>query len=309
VFAGTPAFAVPAFEALVQSDHEIVGVLTQPDRPRGRGQRVAASAVKGAAQAHGLNVSQPGSLRSDAVIQELKSLRADVLVVVAYGLLLPRQVLDVPRLGSLNIHASLLPRWRGAAPIQRALLAGDTTTGVTIMLMDAGLDTGPILLQRAIDIEAEETAGALQGRLASLGAQALVETLDRWPRGDLAPEPQPSTGVTLAPRIDKTEALIDWTQDAERLDRQVRAFNPWPIAETRFDGEQLRIHRARRVEPGAAAAGLTPGQVMSADASGVKVQCGRGRLLLLELQRPGGRVLAARDVANSLPLLGRALGS
>jgi methionyl-tRNA formyltransferase len=189
VFAGTPAFAVPAFEALVRSDHEVVGVLTQPDRPRGRGQRVGASAVKEAAQTHGLAVSQPGSLRGDAVVQELKSLRPDLLVVVAYGLLLPRQVLDVPGLGCLNIHASLLPRWRGAAPIQRALLAGDMTTGVTIMLMDAGLDTGPILLQRPIDIESDATAGALQGRLAKLGAQALVETLERWPRGDLTPHP------------------------------------------------------------------------------------------------------------------------
>lgn len=308
MFAGTPAFAVPAFEALVQSDHEVVGVLTQPDRPRGRGQRMGASAVKEAAQAHGLPVSQPGSLRADAVIQELKSLRADLLVVVAYGLLLPRQVLDVPRLGCLNIHASLLPRWRGAAPIQRALLAGDNTTGVTIMLMDAGLDTGPILLQRSIDIESDATAGALQGRLAKLGAQALVETLERWPRGDLTPHPQPASGVTLAPRIEKREALIDWAQDSERIDRQVRAFNPWPIAETRLDGEQLRVHRAQPVEPGATAAGVAPGQVVSADASGVRVQCGRGRLLILELQRPGGRVLAARDVANSLPLLGRALG-
>lgn len=299
---------MPALEALVQSKHEVVGVLTQPDRPSGRGRQVSASPVKRAAQAHALPLSQPGSLRSEAVVAELAGLRPDVLVVVAYGLLLPQPVLDIPRLGSLNIHASLLPRWRGAAPIQRALLAGDTTTGVTIMLMDAGLDTGPILLQRSIGIDAGETAGALQARLARLGAQALLDTLDRWPGGDLAPQAQPDSGVTLAPRIAKSEALVDWTEDAERLDRRIRAFHPWPIAETRLDGEQLRIHRAKPVDPGAMPAGTAPGSVISTAGSGVTVQCGRGRLLLLELQRPGGRVLGARDVANALHLVGRTLG-
>ncbi|MDB6087927.1 MAG: Methionyl-tRNA formyltransferase [Gammaproteobacteria bacterium] len=243
-FAGTPDFAVPALEALLRSGHRVVGVLTQPDRPKGRGRQIAASPVKTAALAHGIPVSQPQSLKAEADRVELAAWRPDVLVVVAYGLILPRAVLALPRFGCINIHASLLPRWRGAAPIQRAILAGDTETGVTIMLMDVGLDTGPMLLQERVPITASDTGGSLHDRLAALGASALLEGLDKHAAGTLAAVPQPSEGVTYAAKIEKAEALIDWTRDARAIERQIRAFNPWPIAETRLDGEQLRVFAA-----------------------------------------------------------------
>jgi methionyl-tRNA formyltransferase len=243
-FAGTPDFSVPALEALLGSTHEVVGVLTQPDRPKGRGRQIAASPVKETALAHGVPVSQPQSLKDEAGRADLASWQPDVLVVVAYGLILPRAALTLPRLGCLNIHASLLPRWRGAAPIQRAILAGDAKSGVTIMLMDAGLDTGPMLLKKEVLIARTDTGGSLHDRLAVVGASAILEALEGYSSGNLPAVPQPTEGVTYAAKIEKAEALIDWAQDAIEIERKVRAFNPWPVAESRLDGEQLRVFEA-----------------------------------------------------------------
>src|SRR5262245_32216514 len=247
VFAGTPEFSVQPLAALRGSAHRVVAVYTQPDRPAGRGQQVAMSAVKQYALQHGLPVEQPQSLRDPAAVEKLASWSADLMVVVAYGLLLPQAALSIPRLGCVNIHASLLPRWRGAAPIQRAILAGDAQTGTTIMLMDPGLDTGPMLLQRRLTIEAHDTGGSLHDRLAIQGAEALVEALSGLEGGTLQSIPQPSDGVTYAAKLDKAEARIDWTAPAIDIERKVRAFNPWPIAETRYEGEQLRVLRATAV--------------------------------------------------------------
>ena len=244
-FAGTPDFSVPALEALLKAGHSVVGVLTQPDRPKGRGRQIAASPVKAAAIAHGIPVSQPLSLKDEAGRADLLAWQPDALVVVAYGLILPPAALSIPRLGCINIHASLLPRWRGAAPIQRAILAGDATSGVTIMLMDIGLDTGPMLLRKEVPIEAHETGGSLHDRLSVLGGAALIEALEGHAAGTLRAIPQPAEGITYAAKLEKAEALIDWTRDAIEIERQVRAFNPWPVAETRLDGEQLRVFEAR----------------------------------------------------------------
>ncbi len=303
-FAGTPEFAVPALVALLDSRHEVVGVLTRPDRPKGRGRQLAASPVKLAAQSRGVPVSQPQT-RGDAGGSDLASWRPDVLVVVAYGLILPQAVLDLPRLGCVNVHASLLPRWRGAAPIQRAVLAGDRETGVTIMLMDAGLDTGPMLLQEKVPIEPTDTAGTLHNRLASLGAHALLRGLDALENGSLAPMPQSREGVTYAPKISKAEALIDWTRSAGEIARTVRAFNPWPVAETRLDGEQVRIHSARAL--GSSSVGF-PGTIGLTIDGGVIVGCGTGSLALLEVQRAGRRTISGHDFANTPALAGRRFG-
>jgi methionyl-tRNA formyltransferase len=254
-FAGTPDFSVPPLEALLGAGYDVVGILTQPDRPKGRGRQMASSPVKAAALTHGIAVSQPLTLKDEAGRAEFAAWRPDVLIVVAYGLILPPPALAIPRLGCLNIHASLLPRWRGAAPIQRAILAGDDRTGVTIMLMDAGLDTGPMLLKKEVLIGADETGGSLHDRLATLGGAALLEALEGHAVGTLRPTPQPAEGITYAAKIDKAEALIDWTRDALEIERQVRAFNPWPVAETRLEGEQLRVFEARVEGDGSAPAG------------------------------------------------------
>ena len=272
------------------SKHTVVGVLTQPDRPKGRGRQITAGPVKVAALAHGIPVAQPLTLKVPEGRAELEAWRPDVLVVVAYGLILPAAVLSIPRLGCVNIHGSLLPRWRGAAPIQRSILAGDALTGVTIMLMDAGLDTGPMLLKKETPIESTDTGGSIHDRLSALGAAALLEALDAYAAGSLTPVAQPAEGVTYAAKIEKSEALLDWRRDACELDRQVRAFNPWPIAETRLDGEQLRVFAASVVaagEPISAQIGAEPGTICSVSDSGVIVQCGRGQLALQQLQRPG----------------------
>jgi methionyl-tRNA formyltransferase len=327
-FAGTPEFAVPALQALLASSHSVVGVLTQPDRPKGRGRQIAASPIKEAAQGHGVPVSQPQSLKSEAGRADLAAWRPDVLVVVAYGLILPRSVLELPRLGCVNIHASLLPRWRGAAPIQRAILAGDAETGVTIMLMDVGLDTGPMLLQRRVPIASTDTGGSLHDRLAPLGAAALMDALGGLADGTLEARPQPSEGVTYAAKIDKAEARIDWGRDAIEIERQVRAFNPWPVAETRLDSEQLRVFgahadrgeggddavsgaiRAESATIGGETAGIgaEPGTIVAVRDDSIVVRCGRGHLALREVQRAGRRPISARDFAHSLPLVGRRLG-
>lgn len=287
VFAGTPDFAVPALDALIEGGWPPTLVLTQPDRPAGRGRVPRESPVKVAARRAGIDVLQPERI-DVPLIERLTIERPDLMVVVAYGLLLPPALLDVPRVGCVNLHASLLPRWRGAAPIQRAIEAGDRETGVCLMQMEAGLDTGPVLAVTRSPISPEDTAGSLHARLARIGAQLLRDSVDLLLAGAMTATPQPSTGVTIARRLNASEAVIDWTCDADLLARRVSAFNPWPIARTGWRDSTLRVHRAC-AEP--LASGLTPGTVCEVDASGVLVQCGTGGLRLLELQAAGGRVL------------------
>jgi methionyl-tRNA formyltransferase len=303
-FAGTPGFALPALQGLLDAGL-VTGVLTQPDRPAGRGRSVSASPVKQLALAHGVPVAQPAALRSEAERTALREWRPDLLVVVAYGLILPREVLELPPLGCVNIHASLLPRWRGAAPIQRAILAGDTRTGVTLMRMERGLDTGPMLLREALPIGATTTAGELHDALAGLGARLLLQALPGLADGSLAAEPQPAEGVTHAAKLDKGEAAIDWRSPAPEIDRRVRAFNPWPVAQASWQSEPLRIWRARVLD--AAAAGAAPGTVLGLADGALQVACGAGVLGITELQRPGRRVVSAVDFANTTDLTGQTL--
>jgi methionyl-tRNA formyltransferase len=308
-FAGTPEFALPALAAL-RSHHEIVGVLTRPDRPSGRGRQLTASPVKQAATSAGLPLAQPQTLKDETARGVLESWHPDVLVVVAYGLIVPPEVLSLPRLGCLNIHASLLPRWRGAAPVERAVLAGDRWTGVSIMQLDAGLDTGPMLLQRRLEILRSHTGGSLREELASLGADALLEALAGLAGGTLAARAQPQEGATYAARIAKAEARIDWTQEAVQIERQVRAFNPEPVADTRLDGEQLRIFAAEALEakePENDAICFDPGDIIEVLEGSMVVQCGRGRLAVTLVQRPGRRPVTVRDLSHSLALTGRRL--
>ena len=305
VFAGTPDFSVPAFEAIAASRHRLLAAYTQPDRRSGRGLKLEASPIKQAAARRGLPVEQPPTLKDPAAIERLAGYCPDVMVVAAYGLLLPQAALDVPRLGCINIHASLLPRWRGAAPIQRALLAGDAQTGVTIMRMEAGLDTGPMLSRHAITVDPRETGGSLHERLAALGADHIVAALDSLESGTADFEPQDDAQATYARKLSKDEALIDWTQPAEALDRKVRAFNPWPVAETRLDGRQLRIWRAH---PAPAARQAPPGTVLLAGEGGISVMTGRDALVIERLQLPGKRAIDAREFQQGHQLTGRSLG-
>ncbi len=297
-FAGTPEFAHVALQALHAAGHELVLVLTQPDRPAGRGMKLQASPVKQFALGHGLPLAQPRSLRLDGKFPEdaaaaqtaLLQAAPDVMVVAAYGLILPAWTLSLPRLGCLNIHGSLLPRWRGAAPIHRALEAGDTQTGITIMQMDAGLDTGDMLLTGAVDIGPSDTTATLHDRLAALGARLVVQSLDLAKQGALLPQKQPATGITYAHKIDKAEGLIDWQQPAALLERRVRAFDPFPGCSTLLSGQAVKVWRARVVVGRG-----TPGQVLVADGGRLVVACGQDALELLELQLPGGRRIAAHD--------------
>jgi methionyl-tRNA formyltransferase len=295
-FAGTPEFAVPALAALSRM-HRICAVFTQPDRPAGRGQALRGSPVKAFAAEYGIRVYQPASFKLPEALEILRGLELDILVVVAYGLILPLAALRCPKQGCINIHASLLPRWRGAAPIQRALLAGDSTTGVTIMRMESGLDTGPMLGSRAIDIGAHDNASTLHDRLARLGAELLVETLDALRDGRAREVPQRAEGVTYAEKITKAEALIDWRQDAVEIWRRIRAFNPWPIAETKFNGAQLRIWDAdmRDAEMRATQQAAAPGTVLAATHEGIEVACGSGVLRILRLQLAGRKPILARE--------------
>jgi methionyl-tRNA formyltransferase len=304
VFAGTPAFAVDSLDAVAASRHPIRAVFTQPDRPSGRGRTLAASPVKERALALGLPVRQPASLKDAGVAAEIAALAPDVMVVVAYGLLLPPAILAVPGFGCLNVHASLLPRWRGAAPVARAILAGDPRTGVCVMRMEAGLDTGPVMLRRETLIAAGETAGELEQRLAREGAAALVAALDALAEGRAAFEPQDETQATYAAKLTKAEARIDWREPAEQLARRVRALNPRPVAETTLDGAQLRIHAAEAV---AAGHGPVPGTIVGADAAGITVMTGNGALRLLRVQLPGRRVVAASELAHARTLAGKVL--
>ena len=297
---------MPALAALLGSRHRVCVVYTQPDRPAGRGQQVAMSAVKQRALQHGIPVEQPATLRDAAAVARLAQWRADVMVVVAYGLILPAAVLAAPRLGCINIHASLLPRWRGAAPIQRAILAGDTHSGVTIMRMDAGLDTGPMLLERRTPLADRETGGSLHDRLAGDGAAALLQALAGVADGSITPRAQPADGVTYAAKISKQEALIDWTRSAVDIDRQVRAFNPWPIAETRWKTQQLRCWEAH---PEPAASTAAPGTVIAADTSGIKVATGAGILNVTRVQLAGRKAMTAAEFINAQHIDGAVLGT
>jgi methionyl-tRNA formyltransferase len=305
VFAGTPEFSVPALEALVAAGHRVVAVYTQPDRPAGRGQKLTMSAVKQCALKHRLHVEQPLKLRDPEQIERLAAFAPDLMVVVAYGLILPQAVLDIPRFGCVNIHASLLPRWRGAAPIHRAIQAGDAETGVTIMRMEAGLDTGPMLLERRVPIQATDTTATLHDRLARLGAEALLAALPGIADGSLVARPQPADGVTYAAKITKDEARIDWTRSAAEIDRQVRAFNPWPVAETTLNGVQLRIWSA---VPRSEATNAPPGTILSADDEGIRVATGNGTLVLQQVQIAGRKAVTAQEFARAQRLQGTVLG-
>lgn len=297
VFAGTPDFAAAALQAILAAGVEVPLVLTQPDRPAGRGMSLQASPVKQLALKHDLRLHQPASLKSEEARQPIVDARPDVMVVAAYGLILPQAVLDIPRLGCLNIHASLLPRWRGAAPIQRALLAGDAETGVTIMLMEAGLDTGPMLLKESLPIAATETAGTLHDKLAGLGARLIVEALGRMERGALPGEIQTAEGVTYAAKLEKAEAALDWRQPAMQLDRAVRAFNPFPGATAQLDGQAIKVWTAEPV-----AARGEAGRILAVGSDGIVVACGEGALRLTELQKAGGKRLPAADFLRGFEL-------
>jgi len=299
LFAGTPAFAVPALEALIGAGHPVVLALTQPDRPAGRGLAMIPSAVKQAAARHGILVHKPASLKEPAAQTRLREAQSDVLVVVSYGLILPQAVLDIPPRGALNIHASLLPRWRGAAPIQRALLAGDATTGVCIMQMDAGLDTGPVLLREAVAIASDETASTLHDKLAALGARLIVAALEGLERGALPALPQPAEGVTYAHKIDKAEAPVDWSRSAIEIDRKVRAFNPFPGAVTRLRGDDIKLWRASVL----VGSGAPAGTVLGAGREGIVVACGSGAVRVTELQRAGGKRLPADAFLRGCPVV------
>ncbi len=295
VFAGTPGFAVPSLETLLASDHQVVAVYTQPDRPAGRGHKLHPSPVKTLALTHQVPVMQPKTLRSEEAIEHFVRLSPDLLVVAAYGLIIPSQILDAPSLGAINVHASLLPRWRGAAPIQRAILAGDKETGVTIMQVVPALDAGPMLLKKTMPISSEDTAGALHDKLAKLGAHALAEVLPLLEAESISPEPQDESQVTYADKIRKEEAHLDWALSAEQLERCVRAFNPWPVAFTRWQDKVLRIWRVEALDRDTAA---EPGAVILAKKQ-LLVATGEGVLRLLEVQLPGGKRMTAEAFLNA----------
>lgn len=300
VFAGTPEFSVPCLEACRASGAQVVAVYTQPDRPAGRGRKLTPSPVKQAALAAGIAVEQPQSLKSEETRATLAAYAPDLMVVVAYGLILPRKVLAIPRLGCWNVHASLLPRWRGAAPIQRAILAGDTESGVDLMQMEAGLDTGPVLLERRTPISRDDTGGSLHDRLSMLGADVLAEGLARVMAGEtLLPRTQPEEGVTYAHKLDKAEARLDFTRPAMELEHKVRAFDPWPVAEADIAGETLRIWAARAIEGSGAA-----GTVLGMSREGIDIACGEGALRVTALQRAGGKRITAADYFNAMKTRG-----
>lgn len=303
LFAGTPAFALAALQAIVNAGVNPIAVLTQPDRPAGRGKRINASPVKNFAQEEGIAVLQPKTLRDDAVIEKLRDLQPDLLVVAAYGLLLPQAVLDIPKIGCLNVHASLLPRWRGAAPIQAAILAGDETTGVCLMEMTAGLDCGPVYACDAICIGEEETAGELHDRLAVLGGELLARHLDDVLEQRLDAKVQEEASVTYAGKIRTKDAAIDWRQPAKKLQRLVRAYNPVPGAYFELNGTRIKCWRAESV----AATDAPPGTVTAAGRAGITVSCAEGAIRLLSLQRPGKRPVSAREFSAQFDLVGRCL--
>ncbi len=300
-FAGTPDFALPALDAVAASRHRLVAVYTQPDRRAGRGRQLAASPVKQRALTLQLPVEQPRTLKDRQAAETLAMHAPDIMLVVAYGLLLPQSILELPRFGCINIHASLLPRWRGAAPVARAIEAGDERSGVCIMRMEAGLDTGPLMMKRETPIGERETAGQLQSRLAVLGAGLAIEALDVLAAGGGPLESQDESRASYARKLDKSEARLDWREPALVLERRVRAFNPWPVAEAAYQGQQLRIFEALAV---AAPRGPAPGTILSAGADGVVVMTGDQALALRRLQLPGKRAIGAAEFANARPLAG-----
>lgn len=293
IFAGTPDFAARHLQALIQSEHQIVGVYSQPDRPAGRGKKLKASEVKALALEHELPVFQPQSLKNEEALTELKSLNADIMIVVAYGLILPKAILEAPRLGCLNVHGSILPRWRGAAPIQRAIWAGDEETGVTIMQMDEGLDTGDMLHISRCPIAADETSASLYTKLAELGPGALIQTVNKLANGELTAEPQNDEQANYAKKLSKEEANIDWTMDAVQIERNIRAFNPWPVCFTQMGEQNVKIYQASVVEQTGNA-----GEVLSSDKNGIVVACGKQALCITQLQPQGKKPMAISDFLN-----------
>lgn len=302
LFAGTPTFSVAALQGLIDSEHQVVAVYTQPDRPAGRGRKLTPSPVKQLALAHDLPIEQPLSLKIPDVQAQLASYQADLMVVVAYGLLLPDAVLAIPRLGCLNIHASLLPRWRGAAPIQRAIAAGDRVTGITIMQMDSGLDTGAILLKTALPIEPDDTAQSLHDKLSSLGTTSLLNTLAQLDQ--ITPEQQQDDQACYATKLTKTEAHLDWQASADTLVRLIHAYNPWPMAFSLLDDQPLRLLTAHRVD---FASTGQPGQILAFDKAGIYVACGQGQICLSQVQAAGKKAMPAYDFAQARNLVGKEL--
>lgn len=296
IFAGTPDFAARHLDALLAANYNVVGVFTQPDRPAGRGKKLMPSPVKVVAQEHCLPVFQPASLRPAENQQLIADLNADIMVVVAYGLILPKAVLEMPRLGCINVHGSLLPRWRGAAPIQRSLWAGDDETGVTIMQMDVGLDTGDMLYKLACPITPDDTSASLYDKLAELGPQGLIETLQLLASGQARPEVQDESQVTYAEKLSKEEALLDWSLSAAQLERCIRAFNPWPMSYFMMDGQPVKVWKASVLE---AATNAAPGTILEADKQGIQVATAQGVLNIEELQPAGKKAMKAQDLLNS----------
>ncbi len=301
IFAGTPDFSVPGLQTLIDSQHEIMAVYTQPDRPAGRGRKLTASPVKQCAEQAGLPVEQPESLKDPAAQRRIAEYKADIMVVVAYGQLLPPVVLETPRLGCINVHASLLPRWRGAAPIQRAIIAGDTQTGVTIMQMAQGLDTGDMLAKVTTPIDPNETAAELHDRLAVLGNDALLDVIQQLQTDTAKPEKQDESETCYAAKLSKEEAPLNWAAPVESCQRQISAFNPFPVATAQLGEQTLRIWRSKIIDQDAILA--EPGCILSGDKQGIKVQTGAGVLLILELQAPGKKRMSAADFVNARPAL------
>jgi methionyl-tRNA formyltransferase len=296
IFAGTPAFAAPCLQALIDAKHDVIAVYTQPDRPAGRGRKLTASPVKTLAMQHNISVYQPNTLRDPLAQQQLKSAAADLLIVVAYGLLLPVAVLQATRLGAINVHASLLPRWRGAAPIQYAILAGDKQSGVTIMQMDEGLDTGAMLAKITCPLDENDTGQTLHDKLAALGPTALLDVIQQLADKTVRPQAQDDTLTTYAPKITKQAACIDWHLAAEEIARQVRAFNPWPVAFTEIAGQLVRIYRAYPIPEQKS---LAAGEIAAVTADGIVIACGQGWLVLTEIQLPGHKPLPVSEIIKA----------
>lgn len=305
VFAGTPDFAATALQALLDSEHEVVGVLTQPDRPAGRGRTLKSGPVKALAEQNAIPVQQPLNFKDEQSIAAVREFDCDVMVVAAYGLILPAAVLNIPRLGCLNIHASLLPRWRGAAPIQRALLAGDTESGISIMKMDEGLDTGDVFCIACVDLTDQMTGGELHDTLAAFGATAIVETLSRLCRGGLVPAPQSPTGITYAHKLSKAEAALDFSESAMSLHRKIQAFNPWPVCDATLDDVRYRIWRSVVPDDVSVPESAQPGQVLSSTEAGIRVATSDGVLDIIQIQKPGKKPMSAGDFSRGTDIVNK----